>query len=562
VPVRALGEVPVAQPLQSKATDDAPAGAPAPSVAPEAAQPTAFSGTNVQEAGIDEPDLVKTDGRRVVAVSDGVLRVVDAATRKVTGTLDLGMYAGAQDAQLMLDGNRVLVLLGSNSGGGIRYPMPVDGYGPRFGPSADGSTFLLVDIAATPKIVSTLHSNAGYVDARLVGGEVRVVAASTPRLTFPVPSDDRSSEQQRIAANRKVIESAPLTAWLPTYQTTRAGVATTHTVACNRVSHPAKYTGESMLTVYSFDLAATLDDAEPISIAADGATVYASTSSLYVSSSDGTRTQLHRFFVGAAGAPRYVGSGSVPGQLLNSYSMSEYSGALRVVTTEYKTRQVTSVYVLDADSLRRTGSVGGLGRGENLHAVRFLGPLAYVVTFESVDPLFVLDLHDPAHPRQSGELKVTGYSDYLHPTSDGRLLGVGQSVNDQQRVTGLQVSLFDVTDAAHPTRVAKLTRRHTPSETPIDPHAFLYWAATRTAVLPIDSWEPSESGAAVVLHVGTNDLRTIGTIRNPAVNTTDSYDTGIERTLVIGDTIWTMSGSGLQVSDLQSLARRAWVPFS
>jgi uncharacterized secreted protein with C-terminal beta-propeller domain len=516
------------------------------------------STTNDQEIGVDEPDVVKTDGRRVVAISNGVLRVVDAASHKVTGTLDLAMYAGAQDAQLMLSGDRVLVLLGSNSAV-IRYGGPVD-YGPRV-PAADGSTFLLVDIAAAPTVVSTLHTNAGYVDARLVGGAVRVVAASSPRLTFPVPTDGKT-DKQRVVANRRVVENAPLSAWLPTFQTTRAGVATTHTVPCEQVRHPANYTGESMLTVYSFDLATSLDDARPIAIAADGATVYASTSSLYVSSSDGASTQLHRFLVGSAGAPRYVGSGSVPGDVLDSYSMSEYSGALRVVTTQYRTRQTTSVYVLDANTLRRAGSVGGLGAGEQLHAVRFLGPLAYVVTYRSVDPLYVLDLHDPAHPRRAGELKVTGYSDYLHPTSDGRLLGIGQSVDGQQRVTGLQVSLFDVTDATHPARIAKLTRSHTPSETPIDPHAFLYWAATGTAVVPIDSWEPSQSGAAVVLHVGTNDLRTIGTIRNPAVSTIDSYDSGIERTLVIGDSIWTMSGSGLQVSDLQSLARRAWVPFS
>ncbi len=542
----------------------APIAASADAAAGGVASTPDHSTTNDQEIGIDEPDVVKTDGRRVVAISNGVLRVVDAATRKVTATLDLGMYAGAQDAQLMLAGDRVLVLLGS-SAVGIRYggamgPGPID-YGPRIASSSGGSTFLLVDIAGPPTIVSTLHSNAGYVDARVVGGEVRVVAASTPRLAFPVPSDRRTAKQ-RIAANREVVQSAPLSAWLPTYQTTQDGVATTHTVPCTRVSHPVRYTGESMLTVFSFDLATSLDDARPISIAADGATVYASTSSLYVSSSDGANTELHRFFVGDSGAPRYVGSGRVPGQLLDSYSMSEYDGALRVVTTQYRTQAVTSVYVLNADTLRRTGSVGGLGAGESLHAVRFLGPLAYVVTYESVDPLYVLDLHDPAHPRRAGELKVTGYSDYLHPTSTGRLLGIGQSVDAQQRVTGLQVSLFDITDAARPIRIAKLTRSHTPSETPIDPHAFLYWAATRTAVVPIDSWEPGQSGAAVVLRVGTNDLRTIGTIRNPAVSPTGGYDSGIVRTLVIGSDIWTMSSSGLQVSDLQSLARRAWVAFS
>jgi uncharacterized secreted protein with C-terminal beta-propeller domain len=512
------------------------------------------STTNDQEVGADEPDLVKTDGRRVVSVSDGVLRVVDAASHKITGTLDLRMYAGADSAQLLMAGDRVLVLLGSQAayaGRSALQPMVRSG---------GGSTYLLVDIAARPVIVSTLHTDGGLVDARLIDGLARVVVATTPRLVFPL-GPQRRSAKQRVIANRRVVEQAPLSTWLPTYRTSDGRATTTHSVPCDRVSHPAKYTGESMVTVYSFDPRTTLDNPHPISIAADGSTVYATSSDLYVASADDQRTQLHRFYVGSKGGPRYLGSGSVPGWLLNSYSMSEYEGSLRVVTSDAEQQQ-TSLYVLDADTLRQRGAVGGLGVGETLHAVRFFGPLAYVVTFRSVDPLYVLDLHDPAHPRRAGELKITGYSDYLHPTADGRLLGVGEDVDGHQRVTGLQVSLFDVSDAARPARIDRLVRAHSPSENPIDPHAFLYWPTTGTAVIPIDSWEPSQSGAALVVHVGRNDLQVVGTIRNPGTATTDGYNTGIERTMVIADDLWTMSSSGLRVSDLRSLTQRAWIPFA
>ena len=544
--------------LGGSVLDRAGAKVPAPAAnAQDSASPD-HSGTNDQETGADEPDIVKNDGRRVVTVSAGVLRVVDAASHKVTGSLDLQIYAGADSAQLLMSGNRVLVLLGASGYAKVAVdgPRPAGGYVLN----ATDSTFLLVDIAGAPTVVSTLHADGAYVDARLIDGTARVVVDNTPRLTFPVLPDS-ASDKQRLAANRRAVQRAPLSAWLPTYQTSGPGGATsTHTVPCDRVSHPKRYTGESMVTVYSVEPSTTLDDPHPISIAADGATVYASPANLYVASSDGRATQLHRFYVGAPGTPRYVGSGRVPGWLLNSYSMSEYDGSLRVVTTS--ARQVTALYVLDADTLRTRGSVGGLGAGENLHAVRFLGPLAYVVTFESVDPLFVLDLHDPAHPRRAGELKVPGYSDYLHPTDAGRLLGVGETVDGSQRVSGLQVSLFDISAADHPKRLDVITRKHTPSETPIDPHAFLYWPSTRTAVIPIDSWEGTESGAALVVHVGPDALRTVGTVRNPAVASVDNYQTGIERTLVIGDDLWTMSSSGLQVSGLESLSRRAWIPFS
>jgi hypothetical protein len=526
------------------------------SAAKDAGPAPEHSTTNDQEAGADEPDIVKTDGRRIVAVSDGVLQVVDAATRRPAGRLDLRAYAGADNAQLLLAGNRALVLLGQPAYYGPQYagPQPLGGAAP-----GTGSTYLLVDLSGAPTVISTMHTSGSYVDARLIGGVARVVVDDAVRIAFPQPGPGPASGRR--AANRRIVEHAPLSAWQPTYETSDGRVSTTHRVPCDRVSHPRQFTGDSMVTVYSFDPQKSLDDPHPVSIAADGTAVYATTTDLYVASADGDRTALHRFAVTGSGAPRYVGSGRVPGRLLDSYSLSEYDGALRVVTTAGDASTETSLYVLDAATLRRRGTVGGLGVGEQLHAVRFLGPLAYVVTFESVDPLYVLDLADPDAPRRAGELTVTGYSDYLHPVADGRLLGVGQDVGPDRRVDGLQVSLFDVSHPARPARLANVIRRHTPSETPLDPHAFLYWPATHEAVVPIDSWDADQSGAALVVRVGPDRLTVVGTLRNPAVTTAAGYDTGIERTLVLGGDVWTMSSSGLLVSDLQDLHRRGWVPF-
>ena len=525
------------------------------------------STTNTQEIGVGEPDIVVTDGERIVSVSGGVLRVVDAATHEVTGTLDLGVYAGAQNAELLMSGDRVLVILNDYPSpiyyGGLAnryaYPGPVGG--------APGTTLVLVDLAPDdPTVLGTLHTDGGYVSARMVGDTARLVVQSTPDLTFPT-ARGRESVKQRIADNRAAVKHAPLDAWLPSYQVTADGRTTTRAVPCTSVSHPAHYTGKSLLTVYTVNLDGDLADPQPISLAANGASVYASSTGLYVADSHYTRhhderTQLHRFDIEGSGKPRYLGSNVIAGALLDSYSMSEYDGTLRVVTTsdQYDRDASTSVYALDAHTLKVEGSVGGIGNGEQVHAVRFLGALAYVVTFKSVDPLFVIDLSDPAHPRKAGVLTVDGYSDYLHPVGDGRLLGVGQEVTGGL-VRGVQVSLFDITSPDDPQRLDHVTREHTPSETPIDPHAFLYWAADGIAVIPIDSWNYRQSGAALVLHVGTDRLSVLGTIRNPAVSSSGGYDTGIERTLVIGDQLWTMSSSGLRVSDLHSLHREAWVPF-
>jgi uncharacterized secreted protein with C-terminal beta-propeller domain len=525
--------------------------------APAASTPE-HSVTNVQEAGVDEPDLVKTDGNRIVSVSGGVLRVVDARTREATGTLDLSAYAGADGAQLMMSGNRVLVVLAESTTyyRGRSMPARIDAPYPT---SQPGSTYLLVDIADKPKIVSMLHPKAGYVDARLVGGTVRLVVQSAPRIAFPQPATSQSGER-RVAQDRDAIKRAPLSAWLPSYDVTSGGVTTSHSVTCDHLSHPASYTGTSMLTVYSIDLAGDLNDVAPVSLAADGSTVYATASSLYVSSNASHRTQIHRFDISRPGRPTYLGSGAVPGGLLDAYSMSDYAGSLRVVTTKsaYRTSSATSVFAMNADTLKITGHVDGLGRGEQVHAVRFLGPLAYVVTFKSVDPLYVIDLHDPTKPRAAGELKVTGYSDYLHPTSTGRLLGVGQDVKSG-RVAGLQVSLFDVSDPSGPARIDNVVRPQTQGGSGVDPHAFLYWPKTGTAVVPIQSWNQGPQGTVLVLHVGTDNLRTIGTIRNPG---SGDFAGNIERTFVVNGSIWTMSQTGLLVSDLTTLHRQAWVNFA
>ncbi|MFC7645228.1 beta-propeller domain-containing protein [Streptosporangium lutulentum] len=240
------------------------------------------STTNVHEAGVDEPDLVKTDGNRVITVNRGVLRVVDTATRKVTGTLRLVDAEQAwAPADLLISGDRALVLF---SGGGI---IPFGARAKRA--ASPGPRYVLVDLSGPPKVLGSLTPNGAHVDARMVGSTVRVVVRSQPEIDFSFPDADPGlSDGDRTRLNRDVVAKTPVEAWLPKFEVTAAdGTTSKGSVRCEQISHPAEYTGTSMLTVHSLDLSpgvTGISETAPIGVAADGDTVYGTGSSLYVTS--------------------------------------------------------------------------------------------------------------------------------------------------------------------------------------------------------------------------------------------------------------------------------------
>jgi hypothetical protein len=223
--------------------------------------PAVYSGTNTATAGVDEPDLVKTDGRRIVTVIGGVLRVVDAQTMQLTGVLDLSEWAGTDGAapvNLLLGGNHALVLFDqADPLPGTPVPEVPAGAPGTQSPSAriTGPDLLLIDLSgATPQVMSQYTIDGALVDARQLGSVARVVIHSAPRVDLPAGSG--LSSQQRVTADRAVISRAPLSAWLPRYAVTDGQVRRAGLVNCAAVSHPAavSYSGTSMITVLTFDL--------------------------------------------------------------------------------------------------------------------------------------------------------------------------------------------------------------------------------------------------------------------------------------------------------------------
>jgi uncharacterized secreted protein with C-terminal beta-propeller domain len=517
--------------------------------------PAAYSGTNVHEQGADEPDIVKTDGRRIVTVSGRVLRVVDPVTHAQTGRLDLGMGAEGQ-TDLLLAGDRALVLVhGGYWATDKRAMRPTD---------AGAATVFLVDLAGTPRVLSRYRGDGRLVDARQTGTVARVVLSSGPKIRFPFSAD---SESALLRQNKRVIGTAPVDAWLPEWEVTTGSATSRGKVDCSAVSRPADYSGAAMLRVLTFDLTGpALTDGSPVAVLADGDVVYGTTDSLYVANNQSWRftgktaagsvgTDIYKFSLPPAGKPVYVSGGTVPGLLLNQYSLSEWEGHLRVSTTD-ASGGASAVRVLrdQGGKLAQVGEVGGLGRGEQIYSVRFLGARGYVVTFRQTDPLYSLDLSDPAKPRVTGELKITGYSAHLQPVGDNRLVGIGQEASTQGIRQGLQVSLFDVADPADPRRLAQQVVPESASEAEFDPHAVLWWPATGLLVVPVSGY--TGGSGALALRVTGNGLTTAGRLTVPGGDLAP-----VRRTLVIGDELWTLSDSGLLSTALSTLDRTGWVPL-
>ncbi|WP_187369345.1 beta-propeller domain-containing protein [Baekduia soli] len=567
--------------------EDQPAPAPTASAPAAGSTTPAFSSTNVQEAGIDEPDIVKTDGRRIVSVADGVLRVVDVSgdAPRLTGTLKLDGSAGQQ---ILLRGDRVLVISSVATAIPVEGPVPVAGPAPvavaartALLPYGSPTTLLTeVDITdpATPTVARTMTLPGGFVDARMTGGTVRVVVSSTPA--------PRAVPLAR-ASLRTFVPATTIRSRI-SGRTFRRGV-----VPCGAVRHPASFSGLGLLTVLTVDLDRGLYDVDRDAIMAGAETVYGSADSLYVASRRyvpglqdtgdvprGLRTEIDRFDASQPGVTRYAGSGTVPGFVVGQYALSEQDGRLRVASTDEpawlpETAQadpaqsyVTVLAPRPGGGLAQVGQVGGLGRGQRIYAVRFVGSTGYVVTFRQIDPLYTLDLSDPAAPKVVGELELSGYSAYLHPLGDGLLLGVGQEASAAGRPEGTQISLFDVSDPAHPRRLQHAVYGSGSSDAEFDPHAFLWWAATGLAVIPLQlppSIDPATGRftgndaftGAVGLHVARDGIAEVGRV----VHGTGAGVAPVGRSLVVGDRLYTLSSLGLQAARLDTLAPTAFVAF-
>jgi uncharacterized secreted protein with C-terminal beta-propeller domain len=532
--------------------------------AESAASSPEHSETNIQEAGVDEPDVVKTDGNRIVAVAQGRVHLISSQRGELTRQKTL---PGTTARNVFLSGNRLLVF--SDQGAGAGEPES-----PWFGTQA---VLTMYDISSLsdPEPIATLTVDGSVLDARLVGTQVRVVTVASPDVDAPAPDFTRDGRLSKKSENdlRAAVANTTIDDWIPSYVLTDgsgAEVDEGHLVDCADLARPEKFSGLDTVALSAFDTS-DLQSRQTVGVVAGGQQIYATSTSTYVSTTEWTRdgsaptTSVHKFITAKSGASTYRGSGDVPGMLLNQYALSEYGGVLRVASTVSQrrgwvnTREVTEGLVTTLreqdGALHRLGQIGGLGRKDNesIRAVRFIEDRGYVVTFRQTDPLYVLDLRDAATPKILGELKIPGYSGYLHPIGENRLLGVGQSgpESDPGAPTGVQFSVFDVSDPTSPRRIGTQTYGAGAAGAEFDPKAFLYWQPRDLIVAPTSLYGDDRGrgsfNGVVLLRASKNGLKELGKVRVAA------GDGGANRSFIIGDAVYLLSDQALQTVDLDTL---------
>jgi uncharacterized secreted protein with C-terminal beta-propeller domain len=480
------------------------------------------SGTNNQVAGVDEADIVKTDGSYVYLASNGALRIVEAMKPHMVSTTKVPGVA----KELFVMGDRAVVYTSSGGSG----QTCTYGYDCTFGGDGSKTNVTVFDIRdrAAPKVVREISLSGSLIAARRIGNAVHTVvsdndAATPPFETFPPELEMCGTDEATVRAKfakLKFDNERKIRATTASFPTLRENGATQ--AMCGGLLRTPIHDGQAFTSVVSFDLTDDKAKATTATLESRPGAVFASSDSLYVSvvhQKGATQgwyrsypqasevSEIHKFRIGEN--PRdthYLGSGLVPGHVLSQFSMDEYYGYLRVATTTGRVPDpnvASTVSILTeapGGNLIRVGAIENIAKGEDIRAVRFDDDRAYVVTFKKTDPLFVMDLYQPAHPQILGELKIPGFSTYIHRIDPDHLLSIGFDANDHGSFAyfdGVILQLFDVTNPTDPKLLhkEKIGTRGSSSQAATDHLAFNYVADRGLLAIPMTTCDGGGDGS-------------------------------------------------------------------
>ena len=517
--------------------------------------------TNAQVAGVDEGDVVKSDGRTIFIATGTKVVLVSAAG---SGTKELAQIdtavgdAGADRASdptrvqgavvdLMLHDGTLVVLVTEYQPQLDQLPSSATtAYVPY---EAIQTKALLYDVSdpARPVFLTSLGQSGAYLTSRLVDDLLYLV--TDHQITGEAQADDPASFVPLVSEGRRlsVLDAAD----------------------CVILPNPS---GPRYAVASSIDLKSrTRVDSE--SVLGGSETVYLNAGNLYLGAADYEKTLSSKWRAAAGLADRrdvygtrltrialddgeltVAGQGVIPGNLINQFALDEHDGHLRAaVTLSGSTGRgdwfsQPALYVLDSD-LRIVGSLPQLAKNETVQSVRFEGSIGYVVSFERRDPLFALDLSKPSEPRVMSALKIPGFSTYLHPWADGRLLGLGMDATEDGSITGMKLSMFDTSDPYDVTEQVTMRVPFDDSEALYNHKAVLVDTKAGLVGFPVTSWTGSGNSQRYVVYRYADGAFTLEDKLRPQ-QPRDGY--GVRGLTLNGD-LYIASSAGVNVYRLDGL---------
>jgi uncharacterized secreted protein with C-terminal beta-propeller domain len=575
-----------------------------------------YSTTNVQEQGVDEADFVKNDGSYIYLLTGSEFRIYKAWPAGETAVISAFAIEG-EPRQMYVVGDRALVysVLPVTDA-----PVMPNDCIYRFACLFPGGnlkiTVLDIKDRANPTLMREVFLSGSYVNSRRINGATYTV------LTFPgiyfdgltywpeglnqcgeaIPEvEARLAFAKVIEKNEQIINNTSFADWLPAMKDHRIladGSSVTDTNLfgnCENFYEPVDAQGQGFLGILGLNM---LQDGKPqlTSIVGDRGVVYASTGNLYVATStmsyewmedysNSEKTVIHKFSLASEDTRvEYAGSGQVEGRVLNQFSLGEWDGYLRVATTTGylpNPNAHNSLFVLgqEGSKLQIVGSVIGIAPGEDIRSSRFFGERGFIVTFKKTDPLFALDLSDPTKPTIAGELKIPGFSTYIHPMGENHLLTIGFDASDQGDFAwfaGLRMQIFDVTDLTNPIldHYYDIGTRGSSSEATANHLAFNYFAPKNLLALPMVICEGGDlnggygsvmsfDGLIVFDVTAADGFKEHGRVSHQVTDSTPTYcgswwqdpNSGVKRSIIMDNFVYSISSTLLKVNDLANLSQ-------
>jgi uncharacterized secreted protein with C-terminal beta-propeller domain len=528
--------------FESKALPDY---APAESAAPQSESAAEYSETNVQVVGVDEADFVKNDGTYIYILANGQFRIVAAWPPEEASEIAAFPIEG-EPKKLFVHDQRAFIY---SSLARINQTSYYNGtectYGYNCDFTGDGRalkvTVLDISDVTAPHLMREMHFSGAYLNSRRITNAVySVVIFPEPEIgdlqfwpdnqrgySFCNINEPLSNEEVTTlfeslkAENRKLIQATELTDWLPSIKDVHYNAdgipQENHNLLESCPNFYRSKQGKNFLSIISTDINGVAPLNATTILGKPGA-VYASHSALYVAARHSQNTMhtswffrnkalideastIHKFqLMNEPPASQYIGSGVVKGRVLNQFAMDEQNGFLRIATTIGKlpnTHSTLSILAEQANELVVVGQMDNIAPTEDIRSVRFMGNKGFVVTFKTQDPLFVFDLSNPYKPAITGELKIPGFSTYMHRLDDNHLLTIGYDTDDQGSFAwfqGIMLQIFDVSDMTNPLLIHKeiIGTRGSTSEAATNHLAFNYFGSKGLLAIPMTICERDE----------------------------------------------------------------------